>query len=105
MDLTSDMKANRELLWRTRSEEKGFTLMEVRVVVVIIGTLCAVALPAFLGLRTRGQDANTRSMESERKQLRSLKEDAPGVDQMDSQGHGDKGKPVVRRGRKAPGLP
>ena len=52
MAISSDMKANRELL----------------------------------GLRSLGQDANakanTRSMESMRKRPRSLKEDAPHVDQV-----------------------
>ena len=45
----------------TKTQDDGFTLIELMVVVLIIAILIALAIPTFLGARRRAQDSQAKS--------------------------------------------
>lgn len=49
------------MLRKRMQDDKGFTLIELMVVVLIIAILIAIAIPTFLGLRTRSQNRAAQS--------------------------------------------
>ena len=51
----------RKLREHTNQEQGGFSLIELLVVILIIGVLAAIALPAFLNQRDKGYDADAKS--------------------------------------------
>lgn len=46
---------------RVRFESSGFSLIELLVVIVIIGLLAAIAIPVFLGQRTKANDTEAKT--------------------------------------------
>ena len=50
-----------QLRQRIAREERGFTLIELLVVLIILAILTVVAVPSYIGLRTRAKDAAAKA--------------------------------------------
>jgi prepilin-type N-terminal cleavage/methylation domain-containing protein len=56
-------------IWKALRDRRGFTLIEIAIVIAIIGILLLIALPLFSGARLRAYTAEARQLGSEWKAL------------------------------------
>jgi type IV pilus assembly protein PilA len=52
-------------MWRGRahiSDSRGFTMVELLVVILLLAILAVIALPSFIGQRSKGQDTDAQTM-------------------------------------------
>ena len=47
---------------RLSTDEHGFTMVELLVVILLVGILAMIALPSFIGQRSKGHDADAQAM-------------------------------------------